>query len=124
MWTRVAPESATAPNFWCNPFICAVYGLPICTSRVLIFMHCDGGVLPFGSIRSGGSLHVSIKWRSRLPSLARLRANSPGLAESRLKTCKRSEEHTSELQSQSNLVCRLLLGKKKKRRHTRYSSLD
>src|SRR2546430_12613835 len=25
----------------------------------------------------------------------------------------RSEEHTSELQSQSNLVCRLLLGKKK-----------
>src|SRR2546427_6885820 len=27
----------------------------------------------------------------------------------------RSEEHTSELQSQSNLVCRLLLEKKKKR---------
>src|SRR2546430_10028632 len=30
----------------------------------------------------------------------------------------RSEEHTSELQSQSNLVCRLLLEKKKK--HTHY----
>src|SRR2546430_7021297 len=28
--------------------------------------------------------------------------------------CARSEEHTSELQSQSNLVCRLLLEKKKK----------
>src|SRR2546427_7956321 len=28
----------------------------------------------------------------------------------------RSEEHTSELQSQSNLVCRLLLEKKKTRR--------
>src|SRR2546430_6522831 len=28
----------------------------------------------------------------------------------------RSEEHTSELQSQSNLVCRLLLEKKKNRR--------
>src|SRR2546430_8678141 len=27
--------------------------------------------------------------------------------------CRRSEEHTSELQSQSNLVCRLLLEKKK-----------
>src|SRR2546430_9729774 len=27
--------------------------------------------------------------------------------------CSRSEEHTSELQSQSNLVCRLLLEKKK-----------
>src|SRR5256886_9077829 len=30
----------------------------------------------------------------------------------------RSEEHTSELQSQSNLVCRLLLEKKKKKPHT------
>src|SRR2546427_6508434 len=29
----------------------------------------------------------------------------------------RSEEHTSELQSQSNLVCRLLLEKKKKEKH-------
>src|SRR2546430_6510230 len=29
---------------------------------------------------------------------------------------RRSEEHTSELQSQSNLVCRLLLEKKKKKR--------
>src|SRR2546427_2930790 len=29
----------------------------------------------------------------------------------------RSEEHTSELQSQSNLVCRLLLEKKKKKEH-------
>src|SRR5256886_9772238 len=28
--------------------------------------------------------------------------------------CGRSEEHTSELQSQSNIVCRLLLEKKKK----------
>src|SRR5438034_6810227 len=30
----------------------------------------------------------------------------------------RSEEHTSELQSHSDLVCRLLLEKKKKRRRT------
>src|SRR2546430_7330086 len=30
---------------------------------------------------------------------------------------KRSEEHTSELQSQSNLVCRLLLEKKKNNTH-------
>src|SRR2546430_13512823 len=29
----------------------------------------------------------------------------------------RSEEHTSELQSQSNLVCRLLLEKKKNNKH-------
>src|SRR5256886_11896947 len=30
----------------------------------------------------------------------------------------RSEEHTSELQSQSNLVCRLLLEKKKQKKNT------
>src|SRR5205085_12239607 len=37
----------------------------------------------------------------------------------------RSEEHTSELQSQSNLVCRLLLEKKKKktRNHTEICNL-
>src|SRR2546427_5690353 len=39
----------------------------------------------------------------------------------------RSEEHTSELQSQSNLVCRLLLEKKKKttqqkQTHTQYTN--
>src|SRR2546427_11918385 len=34
----------------------------------------------------------------------------------------RSEEHTSELQSQSNLVCRLLLEKKKKKKKTKLAS--
>src|SRR2546427_8531223 len=36
----------------------------------------------------------------------------------------RSEEHTSELQSQSNLVCRLLLEKKKKKYHQRQCELE
>src|SRR5256886_11488138 len=35
--------------------------------------------------------------------------------------CRRSEEHTSELQSQSNLVCRLLLEKKKKKARAPHS---
>src|SRR3989475_971762 len=39
------------------------------------------------------------------PKLARVRATD--------RYVERSEEHTSELQSQSNLVCRLLLEKKK-----------
>src|SRR2546427_4937377 len=34
----------------------------------------------------------------------------------------RSEEHTSELQSQSNLVCRLLLEKKKKEKKQGFSA--
>src|SRR5688572_32217943 len=37
---------------------------------------------------------------------------------------RRSEEHTSELQSQSNLVCRLLLEKKKKKKKTKSSTKE
>src|SRR2546427_4290278 len=36
---------------------------------------------------------------------------SPCLSDARIPASSRSEEHTSELQSQSNLVCRLLLDK-------------
>src|SRR2546430_7962036 len=36
----------------------------------------------------------------------------------------RSEEHTSELQSQSNLVCRLLLEKKKNKNRTHTDLLE
>src|SRR2546430_4808505 len=42
---------------------------------------------------------------------AERKSNDNGNSESR-RTENRSEEHTSELQSQSNLVCRLLLEKK------------
>src|SRR2546430_4608804 len=48
---------------------------------------------------------------AQAPQLPRRRL--PG--EVRTNTVARSEEHTSELQSQSNLVCRLLLEKKKTR---------
>src|SRR5688572_32093707 len=45
------------------------------------------------------------------------RAAEPGEDARRVDARVRSEEHTSELQSQSNLVCRLLLEKKKKTRN-------
>src|SRR2546427_5016578 len=51
----------------------------------------------------------------------RRRGSSPRAAprrRGRRRTAPRSEEHTSELQSQSNLVCRLLLEKKKKNKLT------
>src|SRR2546427_3553679 len=41
-------------------------------------------------------------------------SDRPGMRHWRAELFARSEEHTSELQSQSNLVCRLLLEKKKK----------
>src|SRR5205085_9571979 len=49
---------------------------------------------------------------SRIPSA---KTSTPS---STARFLRRSEEHTSELQSQSNLVCRLLLEKKKKNQDT------
>src|SRR2546427_4295411 len=43
------------------------------------------------------------------------RVNTATAARRTTRARARSEEHTSELQSQSNLVCRLLLEKKKKK---------
>src|SRR2546427_11921839 len=86
------------------------------------------------------------EWRQRVPS-PRVQANEHLLADIRrvhwehreaygaLKTWRalnrqgvarsrgRSEEHTSELQSQSNLVCRLLLEKKKIERRIRITNM-
>src|SRR5438309_9491748 len=66
------------------------------------------------SMRSGGSSRrVSVGLRSSRPS-----ADSSTVTELPLRAAaaraSRSEEHTSELQSQFHLVCRLLLEKKKK----------
>src|SRR2546427_9228478 len=57
----------------------------------------------------------------RGPGATLLRAGGGGRRDRRGRSLDvlRSEEHTSELQSQSNLVCRLLLEKKKKIRGSR-----
>src|SRR2546427_3524518 len=61
---------------------------------------------------AAGAPHRALEQRRNvqlLPDLAGVHVPVP--------ECERSEEHTSELQSQSNLVCRLLLEKKKKKQH-------
>src|SRR2546427_7953524 len=60
----------------------------------------------FRSPRRSSARSTRIRPRSR-------RTSSPVALHSMIE--RRSEEHTSELQSQSNLVCRLLLEKKKKK---------
>src|SRR2546427_6232139 len=52
--------------------------------------------------------------RAQAVARDRTRRGSRSEAGLRARRGARSEEHTSELQSQSNLVCRLLLEKKKK----------
>src|SRR2546427_12659101 len=67
------------------------------------------------------ALPISVRREFRSPSRACARVPSrqcrcplSGVDSRRGRRRCRSEEHTSELQSQSNLVCRLLLEKKKK----------
>src|SRR2546430_13427083 len=54
-------------------------------------------------------------WRITSDDCSNVRYNRPMQLDAGLQL--RSEEHTSELQSQSNLVCRLLLEKKKTNTH-------
>src|SRR5256885_15429250 len=59
-------------------------------------------------------------FRSACPAVRRSR----GMRSARsYASCRRSEEHTSELQSPCNLVCRLLLEKKKKKNNNYQSVL-
>src|SRR2546427_7601474 len=62
------------------------------------------------------SLHDALPICWRWPWLSPATARGAQSARPRLAS-RRSEEHTSELQSQSNLVCRLLLEKKKTTKH-------
>src|SRR2546427_9527051 len=57
--------------------------------------------------------------RRRHRRLQHLHGVLPGRQADRRGARQRSEEHTSELQSQSNLVCRLLLEKKKKNKENK-----
>src|SRR5690349_22461751 len=70
-------------------------------------------------------------WRSPRPlprrcgtPLPRIRSVAPGWVPGRTSTVSslRSEEHTSELQSRRDLVCRLLLEKKKKNKKHNHTS--
>src|SRR2546430_13633180 len=57
----------------------------------------------------------AIRFRTRSESTSAPPPGSVRCPASQRRSSTRSEEHTSELQSQSNLVCRLLLEKKKKK---------
>src|SRR2546427_3562088 len=61
-------------------------------------------------------ISTCVPQRHRWPDRAWVTSSSVavGLWSNKATRAMRSEEHTSELQSQSNLVCRLLLEKKKK----------
>src|SRR2546427_2947371 len=70
----------------------------------------------FRSSGQRSSAASQVSWAS---SSARPTSPPSSRARRAINTGDRSEEHTSELQSQSNLVCRLLLEKKKTQDYAR-----
>src|SRR5579883_1089008 len=80
----------------CAPLIPSPIGILRIPSAVL-------SPMPLSLSSSNGACPCSSCWRELPAALRCARAQGP-----------RSEEHTSELQSRENLVCRLLLEKKKK----------
>src|SRR2546427_1839093 len=96
-----------------------------CRSVLAIAVHRGAGVFP-PTARTRGALRPPVPGatasRSGSATVAPGVGRAPGGASRaapavpgyRSALAIRSEEHTSELQSQSNLVCRLLLEKKKK----------
>src|SRR5262245_21221812 len=69
---------------------------------------------PSCTMPSSSAARCSRSWKPTEPISTRTRSASPSSASVASTGHWRSEEHTSELQSLRNLVCRLLLEKKKK----------
>src|SRR2546430_11643445 len=76
----------------------------------IFFFFNDTATTEIYTLSLHDALPISIRWqRQRISSASPVVSNSTRTT----RTPRwRSEEHTSELQSQSNLVCRLLLEKK------------
>src|SRR2546427_7025444 len=88
----------------------------------LFFFFNDTATTEIYTLSLHDALPIWVVWlpcqhRARLPfPMSRIKAKAHWQTTSKVWLCSeagRSEEHTSELQSQSNLVCRLLLEKKK-----------
>src|SRR5437588_13062476 len=104
------------------------------TFSVVIFALFVGPIITLGQARAGNpsasaggtdkvasGQKMAVKAAKTIPastalfSLEEVKPGLKGVARTVFAGSERSEEHTSELQSHSDLVCRLLLEKKKKR---------
>src|SRR2546430_5677372 len=85
--------------------------LPICAAADP-FSRAPSGARPDSRPTSAARRGLRRRAARRRPCSTLRRASAGRRSARRAARCGRSEEHTSELQSQSNLVCRLLLEKK------------
>src|SRR5438309_5131525 len=78
-------------------------------------------LFPYTTLFRSSRVHITLDpSRSRDPSVLQPALHGSRAREREARTV-RSEEHTSELQSQFHLVCRLLLEKKKKKKKNKRS---
>src|SRR2546430_10237494 len=84
----------------------------LCNMSFFFFFFNDTATTEIYTLSLHDALPISPRPEALRPSIREIRP--PG-GELSSRADERSEEHTSELQSQSNLVCRLLLEKKKKK---------
>src|SRR5690242_14176604 len=103
-------SSTTLPPDWRNS-----YGPGVADTKMVRGSRCSH------SSNFSGRLSSALGKRKPNSTKVSLRERSPLYIAPNcgIVTCDRSEEHTSELQSHVNLVCRLLLEKKKKKYTTR-----
>src|SRR2546426_8725381 len=117
-WRKAATAQATARLIAGEPVIRP----PTSSVSRLRFSSSGDGPSAFATIFGMASSHSDADVAAEHPPLAAaacMRASGSGWARGICATAgrearRRSEEHTSELQSPCNLVCRLLLEKKKK----------
>src|SRR5262249_61152084 len=104
---------------------CSPYPSPLRTSPVFLFTYSPPPQPPPPSptrrssdlAQRRGAAARDVERRARWGRRSAAPQEPPLRAEPLRRDCHRSEEHTSELQSLTNLVCRLLLEKKKKHNH-------
>src|SRR5690606_40519960 len=101
----VSTDTASTPSYTLSLHD----ALPISSFRLFVPVGTGAVQLPAGVHRNG-----PVEARHQRAQDAAGQADHPRRHRSFRPECRRSEEHTSELQSRENLVCRLLLEKKKK----------
>src|SRR2546430_5630567 len=99
-------KSERSPRWFSTEMNCSADGRYFTSTRY----SCSSPLSPRCEMRKSGE-------KSSRPKRRGDDCGRPNGATSYRARRKRSEEHTSELQSQSNLVCRLLLEKKKRNAH-------
>src|SRR2546430_12328366 len=121
----ISPTEPSSPSSTPSYRRCAIIIVRFTLKRSLREESCCNLLVVNGAaaLRRRSFLSTDRTTHSAFSSAARIFSASSALETSIFSSpLPRSEEHTSELQSQSNLVCRLLLEKKKKYTYNYLSS--